>query len=131
MKSNNFSRYSLFLCVCEQLLGGARARLCNAGCAAVPTVSPGCHWDREQEGHWNITSMLGNKYPSLPYCSTLLTHRNVLVYLWPVTTAQGRVLCAGIISSRNTTKVLFLVSLLEPSAPVGTLLSFPDKAEAK
>lgn len=64
----------------------------------------------------------------------LLQHsarRNVLVYLWRVTTALGRVLCAGIISSRNTTKVLFLVSLLEPSAPVGTLLSFPDKAEAK
>lgn len=58
-------------------------------------------------------------------------HRYVLVYLWWATTAQGRVLFAGVISSWNITKLLPLVSLLEPSTPVGTLLSFPDKAEAK
>lgn len=114
--------------MCEQLLGGARARLCNVGCAAMPAVSPGCHWDREQEGHWNITSMLENKCPCI---IAVLCHRKVLVYLWWATTAQGWVLCAGVVSSWNFRKVLPLASLLEPSTPVGTLLSFPDKAEAK
>lgn len=61
-------------------------------------------------------------------------HRNVLVYLWRATTAQGRVPVHCYLLQKcykGFTKVLFLVPLLEPSAPVGTLLSFPDKAEAK
>lgn len=117
--------------MCEQLLGGAGARLCNVGCAAIPTVSPGCHWNREQEGHWNITSMLDNKCPCIiaALCSQEYVGLSLMGNHSPG--SSDGVLCTDIIASRNIRKVLPLVSLLEPSTPVGTLLSFPDKAETK